>query len=99
MGWALGKYSLEYLSKLQANGEDLPMPDFEDWIGSSCLIKVKHKSDQNDVNKKYTTIGFDYTRFDSVIGQATGVILDTSCIDAEQNISASNDEDTADDFF
>ena len=96
IGWALGKYSPEYLKALQAKGADLPKPDFEEWIGHSCLIKVKHRVDQNDPEKKYTEIGFDYATFDSTVGQATGVILDMSSIDAEQNVSASNNP--ADDF-
>ena len=96
IGCAFGKYSPEYLKKLQAEGKDLPKPDFEEWVGCSCLVKVTHKPDQNDPNKIYARIGFDYAAFDSTVGQATGVILDMSSIDAEQNVSAS--KDSADDF-
>ena len=96
IGWSLGVYSPEYLQALQAQNDDLPMPDFEDWIGRSCLIKVRHKKDQDDPNKVYTAIGFDYTTFDSVIGQATGVVLDNSCLNAEPCETAA--ENTDDDF-
>jgi len=96
VGYALGVYSPEYLKTLQAQGKDLPMPDFEEWITRSCLVKVKHRVSLNDPDKKYTEIGFDYAAFDSTVGQATGVILDETCIEAGQSVPQANE--TADDF-
>jgi len=86
IGWACGIYSKEYLKSLQTKGADLPMPDFQTWLYTSCIGKVKHENDRTDPNKFYAKIGFDYKPVDHEIVQTAGIALDPSSIEAGKSV-------------
>ena len=85
LGVALGIYSKDYLKALQDKGEDLPMPEFDSWVGATCIGRVKHEPDKNDPNKVYGKVGFDFQSVDSETVQVAGIVLcATSAKEGEQ---------------
>ena len=93
LGWALGIHTKEYLKSLQANGEDLPMPEFESWLYKTCIGKVFHEDDPNDPSKFYAKIGFNYKPTTDAVVQEAGIVLDTSSIEAGMQVSAKKSDD------
>lgn len=92
IGMACGAYTAEYLKDLQAKGEALSYPDFYDWRGRSCVVKVSHKPDFRDAKKMVAKIGFDYFPVDSEETQAAGVVLNTAILSADQ-VATPRDDD------
>ena len=90
IGWACGLYSKEYLANLQANEEDLPMPDFGAWLLATCIGKVKYEKDKNDPNKSYVRLGFSYKPLDHETVQLAGIVLDKASIEAGVSTQPAN---------
>jgi hypothetical protein len=82
VGLACEVYTIEGLKSLKDKGEELPDPDFNSWIGKSCVAKIAHKKRFNDATKIDPSIGWEYYMLNSPEAKEANVILNMDVLDA-----------------
>jgi hypothetical protein len=75
IGMAIGEYSPQFISELKASGKRIERPNFADWIGKTCVVRVKNEPGFTDKTKVYAKIGWDYYPIDSEEAKASGVVI------------------------
>jgi hypothetical protein len=85
-------YSTEFLKGLKDKGEQLPDPDFDSWLGTSCVVKITHEKRYNDPKKTDAKIGWDYFMVNSPESREAKVLLNRDVLDESSAIVPKNDD-------